>query len=148
MSDTFGEIFAVILCIILMGVCPVTLMNLRHGSNMAYEAMNIASGLSEQLIQNGYITYESYKEVNERLAILGGYRLEILHERRLSEGYSVDGLYTEVAGGYFGVTTEEIEAVLIRDGRYDMYIGDRVKVRVSKDRYDMRFGGLVLNEAY
>ena len=148
MSDTFGEIFAILLCVVLMGVCPVVLTNMRHESNAAYIAMGIASSFEEELVQNGYVSWESYKEVSERLAILGGYELSVQHEKRLSEGYSEDGLYTEVAKGYAVTDTAEIEAVLADGHIYPMYIGDRVRVKVKKGRYEFEFGGLVFNEAY
>ena len=147
MSDYFKGFFGVILSLILMVAAPITLFKIRIDTVNTFEAMAFTAQFSEEVRQEGVITFRELSVLSRELSILG-FGLDILLEEKVTEGHVENGLFIKTGEGYYTHTFKDIEESMIKgSGEYDLKVGDRVTVSINGRHKTLRYGGLVLNEA-
>lgn len=146
MVDHFKGIFAVCISVMLLAICPLSMIKLRENEVRSMRAMSIAAELSEQIRKTGYVEYVVLREAAGELALLD-YELMVFHEKRISEGNMINGIYVESGHGYEVHDLSDIEAVCEGGADYPLYMNDRFSVTVKNGHRQFTYGGLVLNEA-
>ena len=145
MSDAFGKIFAVFVCVYLMFIAPITYMQKESQRLEETYVLTETSIFIENVKNTGIISKEEYDKYISKIAAMKNiYNIEIVHCKNL---YNYEtGSIVFAAENYYKV---DIEDKLIKDGMYYLDEMDYIKITIYNNGNPIVFvGGGIKNEAY
>lgn len=129
---TFERMAAMFACLFFLFLCPVMLTAGRQEASLELAVMEAVTTCTERWKQCGYVTRDSYEKAAEQLALLGGWRLTVEHERKVLEPVWTGDEVTDVHTAYLTVPWKDIQKCLYgQEGVYRMNQDDRLVVEAA-----------------
>ncbi len=153
--EALGKIWSIIICFVLIFLCPIYLAEERKAALEDIMAVSCADTFLDNLRYSGYIDKDGLESFIKSLTVLAdGKKVTLRHKRRAIRPIFKNGKPVDTEEFYIEIDYEEIKRKLSENGRYRFAIGDEVNlVMTDKKRIftlfpgqNIELGGMVENE--